>query len=242
MFNVLLIEDEPVIQMTIKRLFGDKQLKEQATLHVVGDLKSAEDIIKKRNSIDMILLDISLPDGDGIDFFCKIKNNPDLYPEFKAETIFLTGANDYRNVVVAFSQGANDFIKKPFTPEEFKARMIARLSQLEKKEEIKIKNLSLDLTTQKASVDNDGKMIALNLTKTEFKIIWYLAQRFTKTVSRENLLSHVWESKVEFRTIDTHISKLNRKLKDYEAECSVNGVYGTGYKLELIQKGYSNVA
>lgn len=242
MFNVLLIEDEPVIQMTIKRLFNDKQLKEQAHLHIVGDLKSAEEIILKRNSIDMILLDISLPDGDGIEFFCKLKNNPDIYPEFKAETIFLTGADDFRNVVVAFAQGANDFIKKPFTPEEFKARMVARLSQLEKKEEIKIKNLTLDLTTQKASVDNDSGYFPLNLTKTEFKIIWYLAQRFTKTVTRENLLAHVWESKVEFRTIDTHISKLNKKLAEYHSECSIQGVYGSGYKLELIQKGFKNVA
>lgn len=244
MLNILLVEDEPVVRMTVERLFKDKRFSNSVNVSSVSDIDKADNILKKSNNIDLLLLDISLPgDKNGIEYFHYIKEHPEEYKYFQATTIFLTGDNSHNSVLRAFTDGATDYIKKPDGSstegyEEIKLRLLARINELQKKEELVYNNLRIDLSTQMAKV-NDQK---LSLTKTEFKILWYLGNRLTQYHSRENILENVWDSKVSPRTVDTHISKLNTKLLDAKSDFAVENSYGIGYKLDKVKKEGYNAA
>jgi len=180
---------------------------------------------------DLVILDLMLPDIDGLEI-CKIlRNNPRTND---IPIIILTAKADEPDKVIGLELGADDYITKPFSPRELVARVKAvlrRTSSTEHAESsiITIGVLKIDLNKMEVYV-KDKKV---ELTLTEFKILAKLASKPGWVFSREQLLLSVWgETKQVFdRTIDVHIKKLRDKLG--EAGKLIKSVRGVGYKIEF---------
>ncbi|MEK6704482.1 MAG: response regulator transcription factor [Bdellovibrionota bacterium] len=222
MANILLIEDSTDIQKTIKAILNTH------TLFSASTLKEAERQLSEHD-YDLVLLDLSLPDGNGMEFLSHIKRTSDITVPF----IIMTASSAVTDKVLGFSLGVEDYITKPFDPLELRARVEARLSRRAenrtKQNRFTAGDLQFDLITQFVTVsDSDQKK--LDLTPFEFKLLLCFARHRNHVLSREQLLELVWTSSlhVSDRVIDTHVSHLRKKLS--ESECSIEPVYGAGYR------------
>jgi DNA-binding response OmpR family regulator len=230
MQKILLIEDQPDIQIIVKTLLGQHyQLIAVAT---------AEDACKAigLHSMDLVLLDVSLPDDDGFQLFTRLKRAPELR---EVPIIFLTGKKGINDRVAGFSLGADDYIVKPFEPLEFRARieakMNARLLRTQGGERICKGRLELNPAMLKAFTTLDtGSLRDLGLTPHEFHLLIHFMTHEGHVLSRDQLMTVVWGDGVHVleRTIDRHVSSLRRKL-DPKHEM-IEAVHGVGYKFVIL--------
>ncbi|HTW91122.1 MAG TPA: response regulator transcription factor [bacterium] len=177
---------------------------------------------------DLVILDLMLPDADGIDV-CK-------YLKQEARTahvpvVMLTARGDELDRVLGLEIGADDYITKPFSPKELVARVKAVLRRHEKKVEPDTVALAEGIALDKNRYEVTVRGRKLELTTTEFKLIEILAERRGWVFSRDELLSRLWgdEKAVLDRTIDVHITNLRKKLG--KAGHLIENVRGVGYKL-----------
>ena len=187
----------------------------------------------KTSHPDLILLDLMLPEIDGLEV-CKIlKNDP---ATSTIPIIMLTAKGDETDIVLGLELGADDYIPKPFRLRELLARIKAVLrrsaetvSQTRKDENIiRFKDLTID--QEKYQVTLKGK--PLHLTSTEFKLLTFLISNPGKVFTRDQLLNHVWseDSFIVDRAVDVHIRRLRQKLlnaRDY-----IITIRGVGYRFE----------
>ncbi len=188
--------------------------------------------IKKRIP-DLIILDLMLPDVDGIEICKQLKSSSEF---FDIPIIMLTARASEADVVVGLELGADDYITKPFSPRELVARVkvVLRRKNMNKKDitekkTIKIGNI-LKIDTEKYEVFVRKEKI--DLTITEFKILTILAKSKGRVFSRNLLLELLWgrDKIVIDRTIDTHIRNIRKKLGN--AEYLIKNIRGVGYKIE----------
>jgi two-component system alkaline phosphatase synthesis response regulator PhoP len=182
-----------------------------------------------KNVPDLVILDLMLPDIDGLDICKNIRQN--------AKTrflplIMLTVKGDEMDKVLGLELGADDYMTKPFSPRELVARVKAVLRRKEKVadvQEIKIDNV-LRIDPQKYEIYVYDRKI--ELTATEFRLLVILAENRRRVFSRDELIDRLWrgEKFVTDRTIDVHIKSLRDKLR--AAGELVKSVRGVGYKLE----------
>jgi len=230
--NIFVVEDEPDILELIS-------INLEKSGYSVRKFMTASDLFSslKNSAPDLILLDIMLPDNDGIEV-CKILNNSLDYSTIPV--ILVTAKSDEVDVVLGLEIGADDYITKPFSVRELVARVKAVLRRGKKDaasgKEIVFGNL-LKINPGKFEVYVREKKIAL--TTTEFQILQMLAHKPGWVFAREKILSILWndEKDVFDRTVDVHIKNLRDKLGE-AAELIVN-VRGVGYKLdpEVIANG-----
>ncbi len=178
---------------------------------------------------DLVILDLMLPDADGIDI-CKNLKSKDEFASIPI--IMLTARTDETDKVLGLEIGADDYITKPFSPRELVARVKAVLrrgSQRLSSKVIEIGDL-IKIDTEKFEVFVKGKKI--ELTSTEFRILRILAENRGKVFSRDKILDLLWgyDKSVISRTVDVHIRNLRKKLG--EAAFLVKNVRGMGYKIE----------
>ena len=178
---------------------------------------------------DLIILDIMLPDMDGLEF-CKL-----LKADSETEDIpiiMLTAKSTEIDKIVGLELGADDYVTKPFSLRELIARIktvLKRSKKLAKESKIiRIKNLEID--PLRIEVRINGKSV--DLTAKEFKLLLLMIYSEGKVLTRDQILSSVWETDLDVydRTIDVHIKKLRDKLGEY-SEC-IKTVRGVGYKWE----------
>ncbi|MGE3260325.1 MAG: response regulator transcription factor [Bacteriovoracia bacterium] len=225
-YKVLIVDDEDDHQKVVRKVLDRSCRVVQALT-----LADADRELLKQN-FDLILLDVTLPDGDGFSFYAKLRTQ-----EHTADTpvMFVTSRSDTPNEVMGFSLGAEDYIAKPIDPPRLKARVESRLkliSERRQKEMTLCKgNLKLSVSLQKVSVVNEGQEIPIDLTPVEFKLLFHLLRHEDQVFSREQLLIAVWDnaSEVFDRTVDMHVSKLRKKinLSDFQ----IKAVHGLGYRL-----------
>lgn len=199
-------------------------------------IKSAKALIEKSEPFDCIILDLSLPDGDGLRLFSLLREKPEYS---SVPVIFLTHSDEIEDKVAAFQLGAVDYLTKPIHPLELKTRIDARLKQAEIKLDseniLEVGNLKLNLTEQGLVRKDSNSNTPIELTAREWKLLMYLAQNKGRILSREQILEHLWpNSHVVDRTIDTHISNLRKKIHPTTVE--IKSVPGLGYK--LIEDGH----
>lgn len=230
--NILLIEDQADVQRTVKTILGPLyRLSVVAT--AAGALAAAE-----RSGIDLVLLDVKLPDEDGFHLFTRLK----ALPALKAvPIIFLTGQSAVTDRVTGFSLGADDYIVKPFEPLEFRARIEAKLqSRLLAKEEgevIRKGRLELNRAMIRASAKTpSGEGVDLRLTPSEFRLLAHFVLHEGHVLSRDQLMTAAWGDEVHVldRTIDRHVSSLRKKLDP--AFETIEAIHGVGYRFSLVQR------
>lgn len=190
----------------------------------------------QNGSIDLILLDLMLPDLDGMDI-CKFLKSNDKYKNIPI--LILTARQDETDKVIGLEMGADDYVTKPFSPRELIARVKAVLRRSGGSEERGSTSDDGILTISDEIVIDNKKYIVtdknkkeINLTTTEFKILATLASKKGWVYSREKLLNSVWgeDRYVIDRTVDVHIKHLREKLGS--AGRFIKNVRGVGYKLE----------
>ena len=178
---------------------------------------------------DLIILDLMLPDADGIEICKKLKMNK----EFSAlPIIMLTARSDETDKVLGLELGADDYVTKPFSPKELVARVKAVLRRKEQREPPKKMAIGtmVELDPGRHEVTVEGKQAPL--TSTEFRVLQILASRPGWVFSRDQILDYLWghEKTVLHRTVDVHIRNLREKLG--KAADLIKNVRGVGYKLE----------
>ncbi|SHK80416.1 response regulator transcription factor [Rhodothermus profundi] len=180
---------------------------------------------------DLILLDARLPGRDGFEVLRELREEDGVL----TPVLMLTGLDDREHRLKGFELGADDYVTKPFAPEELLARVEAILRRSRRqpqpeKRRFRVGGLEVDLV--EGTVTRDGQPVSL--TDMEFRLLRYLILHRGRTVTREQLLREVWQlpPTVQTRTIDRHINAL-RKIMDGEDEASwpIQSVYGIGYRL-----------
>lgn len=221
--RVLVVDDEPDIVDLLSY-----NLKKEGY-----DVAAAEDGIKavkvaSKFLPDVILLDIMMPNQDGVETCRQLREIPELKNTF---IIFLTARSEEYSEVAAFDVGADDYITKPIKPRALMSRIAALFRRESKKEQeftqIKIKDLIIDRTSY--TIDKGGKTITL--PKKEFELLYFLAKNPNMVFSRDDLLQNIWGADVFVlaRTVDVHIRKVREKIGDDY----ITTVKGVGYKFDL---------
>jgi DNA-binding response OmpR family regulator len=182
-----------------------------------------------RETPDLVVLDLMLPDTDGLDICKSLKADPKTA---KLPVVMLTARGEEFDKVLGLELGADDYITKPFSPKELVARIKAVLRRNDPKETSQTVELPdglvLDFNKYEATVA--GRRVSL--TTTEFKILRMLAERRGWVMSRDEILNQLWgnEKAVIDRTVDVHITNLRKKLG--KAGRLLLNVRGVGYKLD----------
>ncbi len=180
---------------------------------------------------DLVVLDLMLPDADGFEICKYMKRKKDLS---QIPVIMLTAKSEETDTIHGLELGADDYVRKPFSPNELIARIktVLRRSESHRESEPPVKmsvgNITID--SDKHEVLVDGKKI--ELTSAEFRILHLLSSEKGRVFSRNRILDHLWgnEKTVVERTIDVHIRHLRSKLGP--ASKLIRNVHGVGYKLE----------
>lgn len=220
MKKILLVEDNETIIM------GLKYSLEQEGFEVLSAKNTKESKEKlNKEKVDLILLDVSLPDGNGFDICKEIKQNSDI------PVIFLTAQDEEKSVVLGLDLGADDYIVKPFRTRELISRINSVLRRYGKKEAslsiIQYKNIKID--TNKAVVYKDNEEIVF--TSLEYKILLLLFSNQNKLITREQLLERIWDVAGNFvndNTLTVYIKRIREKLED---ETIIKTVRGLGYRV-----------
>ena len=225
--KILLIEDEPDIRKTLEYNLSREGYGVISTSSLAEGRNSLE-----TNSFSLILLDLMLPDGSGLDLCREIKSHK-IFSSIPI--IILTAKDDEVDKVVGFELGADDYVTKPFSVRELILRVKAVLKRGNvKSENLEVKrqfgDLVIDIDSHEVFVNNDLVM----LTALEFKLLRQLVDRRGRVQSRDQLLSDVWgySAAVTTRTVDTHIKRLREKLGTMGKY--VQTIRGVGYKFSRI--------
>ena len=222
--RILVIEDEPDIRRNLEYNLGREGFKASS----VGSLDEANEKLKSKK-FDLILLDLMLPDGSGLDLCKKIKSNSETEA---TPIIILTAKDDEVDKVVGFELGADDYVTKPFSVRELilRVKAILKRSDTKTKEVVEVErqfgDLKIDVDSHEVHVDSQ----LIELTALEFRLLKELVDKRGRVQSRDQLLSEVWgyNAEVTTRTVDTHIKRLREKLGSMGKY--VQTIRGVGYK------------
>lgn len=233
MAKILCIEDSVEFYLYLSNV-----LKEHKITHV-ANLNDAYKLVQNgRESFDLILLDVGLPDGNGIKAISTLKES---FPLKNVPIIVLSAEGDVLSKVAAFGMGADDYIQKPPDSSELKARIEARLrgANVDQKDKNQIQIGDLVIDSDKMSVEHfsakSGKKL-IELTPSEFKLLKLICARPGQVFSRDHLIDQVWgiSKHITQRTVDAHISHLRKKL--IHSCVAIETVLSVGYKVEVKDK------
>lgn len=210
--DILLIEDNLTITKALTYTFETNGL----TVKTVNNLTDAYDLTLAHYKL--ILLDVSLPDGSGFDFYKDMLSNKDI------PTIFLTAKSLEDDVVKGLNLGAVDYITKPFSTRV----LLAKINKYIKNENVvKVKNITFDF--DKMEVYNDGNLV--NLTSLEIKILGLLFKSINKVVTRDYIINYIWDitgNDVNDNTLTVYLKRIREKL---EVDL-IKTVKGVGYRID----------
>lgn len=230
--RILVVDDEE----RIRRLLRMYLEKEGYQIDEVEDGKSA---LQKalENDYDLILLDVMLPEMDGIEVCTRLRQTK------STPVIMLTAKGEEVNRVQGFEVGADDYVVKPFSPREVIYRVKAILRRSSATAYLsKDSNTSNTIVFPHLMIEHDAHRVTaggkeVSLTPKEYELLHYLAVSPDKVFSREELLKDVWNYEFfgDLRTVDTHVKRLREKLNKVspEAAAMITTVWGVGYKLEV---------
>ncbi|WP_311773733.1 response regulator transcription factor [Listeria booriae] len=221
MNRILMVDDDSNIRELVT-IFLEK---EGFTVFNAQDGVDALAVLEK-TTVDLAVIDIMMPNMDGWELCSAIKSFQEI------PVIFLTARGEIEQKIKGFSLGADDYVVKPFAPEELVARIRVLLKryQILATQEIRIGNISLN--EKEMLVTSQSKVITLPLK--EFQLLFRLAGYPDKTFSREQLIEEIWgyDYEGDERTVDVHIKRLREKFPAEQSGFTIRTIRGLGYRLE----------
>lgn len=219
--RLLLIEDEPQMVEALRAAFA----RHDILVDAVATIADAE-LIVRDGAYDAALLDRQLPDGDGLRFVASLRKRGDTLP-----VIVLTAMGHVPDRVAGLDLGADDYICKPFDFDELLARLRAVLRRPETlaAPSIAIGRLTFDPTHREVRVNG----VPLCLPRRELLVLESLVRRAGRMVPRANLMEAVFgfDDEIQSNALDSHISRLRRRLAEADAGLVINVIRGVGYLL-----------
>lgn len=221
--RALVVEDSREVARILERLLT-------AEGYAVTGVASGEEAVMraKTEQPELILLDLSLPDGDGVEFCRRLRTFTDAY------VVMVTGRSGEMDKVVGLSVGADDYLTKPFSPRE----LAARLRAMRRRPRAgagsqglrEFPGLQVDVDSREVTVDGNP----VTLTKIEFDLLDALSSAPRRTLSRERLLNLVWgEWYGDTHILDVHVGNLRRKLGESGSDARfITTVRGVGFRFE----------
>ena len=221
-FNILVVDDEKDLLENLYNFLKSKGFKK---VYTAKNLKESR--FKIANfKIDLIVLDLMLPDGSGFDLLKEVRENSDV------AVIILSALDGIDDRKEGFENKSDDYLVKPFFPDELLWRIDAvlrRSKKIKNKEKINIGKVIFDKS--KGVIEKNGEEITL--TATQFKILDYLCENINMIVSIDRILDHIWKDSYGYEnTLITHIYRLREKLEDNPRDPKILiTIKGLGYKL-----------
>lgn len=227
MARVLVVEDDQFVRSALIRYLTDAS-------HTVRSVGTALEALREvaQLGFDVVVLDLGLPDLDGAEALKMLRGVTDV------PVIIATARDDETEIVRLLNDGADDYLVKPFSVEHLSARMAAVLRRSRSGSAhspdgdrvLRVGGLAMDPLRRQAELDGT----LLDLTRREFDLLAFLAERPGVVVARRELLAEVWhQSYGDDQTIDVHLSWLRRKLGETAAQpCYLHTLRGVGVKLE----------
>jgi two-component system alkaline phosphatase synthesis response regulator PhoP len=221
-FRILVVDDDA----DILELLHYNLSKEGYEVRTARDGKSGVEVAIEFIP-DLILLDIMMPNQDGVETCRQIREVPSLKGCF---VLFLTARSEEYSEVAAFEVGADDFITKPIKPRALISRIAALFRRSAQKGSSDTKVYQKDIVIDKSSYTVTLKGEPINFPKKEFELLSFLASNPNKVFTRDDLLHHIWGADVYVlaRTVDVHVRKLREKLGDNY----IQTIKGVGYKFD----------
>ena len=219
--NVLLIEDNESIVSGLKYSLEQEKYKVFSCTNVADTIK----FLKENKPVDIAIIDVSLPDGNGFDLYqnyIKEKNIP---------SIFLTARDTEDDVVKGLELGVEDYMTKPFSTRELLARIKRNIMKHKNEAIITIEGVSFDF--DKMEVSKDGKVIPL--TRLELKILHLLFSNLGKVVRRDYIIEKIWEwtrNDVNDNTVTVYMKRIREKI-GVDIIITIKGI---GYRIDDIRK------
>ena len=230
--KILIVDDDKEIRIALKEILEKQQ-------YVVVEASNGDEAISKiNNDIDLIILDVMMPNRDGITTCIEIRENYDM------PILFLTAKSTEYDKYIGLSMGGDDYLSKPFSKMELLARvssLIRRYRVYQNKQNknsplennyIYIKDLRIDKYASRVYKNNQE----ITLTNIEYKILMLLAQHKNKIFTLENLYESIWHESYDYsvnQTIMVHIRNLRKKLDDSSKSSQyIKNVWGRGYCIE----------
>ncbi len=222
--HILVVDDEPAIRESLIYALGREGFE-------VGGAGSLREAAPRAAGADLLVLDLMLPDGSGLDFLRELRRTSDV------PVIVLTSRDDEADRLVGLEVGADDYVVKPFSPREVAARARAVLRRVKRAPEVAappaaldVGELHLDPRTRRAKLGERE----LPLSRTEFDLLAAFLRSPGQAFDRSQLMDTVWgpDCVVGDRTIDVHLKALRRKIKEAGGDAAVlETVRGVGYRL-----------
>ena len=221
--RILIIEDEE----SLAEIVANRLKKEKYSVDISTD---GEDGLYNAlmDTYDLILLDIMLPGVDGIEILKEIKKN-----NISAKVIMLTAKSELDDKLLGFSEGANDYIAKPFHIDEVVARVNAQLRiEKVKNNNLEFGDLILDLKTSDIINKNNNEKI--NIINKEFQLLEYFMNNPNQVLSKEMIYDKVWglENDSISNNLEAYLSFIRKKLKLINSNVSIKSLRNIGYKME----------
>ena len=219
--KILIVEDDSKIRQELKTLLETNNYK----VKIIEDF--TKDIVKEISNIDkdLILLDINLPNQNGFDICKKIKN------EENVPIIFVTSCTREEDELKSIISGGNDFITKPYNKDILleKINRTLNLNNPFSHKEIKVKGVTLDLHLSLVRYQDS----TVELTRNEFRILYYFFTNPEKIISKEELLDYLWNEKyyLDDNILTVNINRLRKKLEEIGLQDFIQTIRGKGYKL-----------
>ena len=219
MYEIALVEDEQDLNKLLKNYLE----KEGYKVYTFTKGQDALTFIEENNNVQLWILDIMLEDDiTGYDIIKKVKEKNEEVP-----VIFSSARDESIDKIMGLELGSDDYLAKPYSPKELVLRVKNILKRVYSKDFHKIKYNDYEINTEERSVylNNDR----INLTTLEFDLLLYLVNNKNKSLTREMILSEVWDSDYfgSDRVVDDSIRRLRKKMPNL----NINTVYGFGYRL-----------
>lgn len=213
--QILLVEDNQTIAKALTYSL------EQQKYNVIHAINIKETLEALKEKIDLVILDITLPDGNGFNLYEK------TIKELKIPTIFLTAKDDETDIVKGLELGAEDYVTKPFGVKELLARINKVLLRQKKNTILKVKDISFDIDRMVVYKNNEK----IDLTSLELKILHMLFLNLNKVVTRDDIIEKIWEwtgNDVNDNIVTVYLKRIREKLQTN----IIITIKGIGYRID----------
>ncbi len=220
MHSVFCLEDSVDYQFLIKKVLPDYAVT------FASNIKEAWDLYRSKE-FDVALLDIGLPDGDGLKFFASIRSD-----EFRTPVIILTSSTEIEDKLTAFRLGAEDYTCKPIDSRELRARIESKIKHKQERQTLKVGPLEIFPSELKIYITDTAKQRqCLEVTAKQLKLLVAFAENPNRILSRDTLIDKVWGTggNITDRVVDTHICNIRKKFEG--SSLKIESIPTFGYKL-----------